>query len=99
MKIDPSLTRVGAGRPADPVTQQRVRETTGSAHEGATAARRADQTILSPQAQEMLYARRAYETEPSVRQDKVAAFKRAIADGTYTVNAEKVAEKMISGGI
>lgn len=99
MKIDPSLTRVGAERPADPITQQRVRETTGPASEGVWAARRADQAILSPQAQEMLYARRAYEQEPSVRQDKVAALKRAIADGSYTVDAKRVAEKMMSGGL
>mgnify|MGYP002683883859 CR=1 FL=1 len=99
MKIDPSLTRVTAGRAADPIAQQRVRENSTPTNEGALATRRADQTILSPQAQEMLYARRAYEQEPGSRQERVAALKRAIAEGTYTVNAEKVVDKMISGGV
>ncbi len=41
---------------------------------------------------------RAFETSSAssaIDFDRVAAVKKALADGSYTVNAEKVAEKMI----
>jgi negative regulator of flagellin synthesis FlgM len=34
-------------------------------------------------------------SESSVNKEQVAAIKNAIAEGTYTINAEKIAEKMI----
>lgn len=62
--------------------------------EGAPAAS-GDRVSLSPQARELIEARRALEAIPDVREDKVAEIRERIAAGTYRIDAEAIADKMI----
>lgn len=57
--------------------------------------RDSDRTSLSARAQEIGDLIDAVRALPDVRYDKVAAIRKAIKSGTYVVNAEKVAQKMI----
>ena len=50
---------------------------------------------LSRKDQEFQNARKALEDIPDVREDKVARIKKQIENGTYEIDAEKTAEKMI----
>jgi negative regulator of flagellin synthesis FlgM len=69
--------------------------------EGAGAPARApsDAVSLSDQAKTLAAARRAVDSAPDIRQDKVDAIKQAISDGTYSVSARELARKMIDAGI
>ncbi len=69
--------------------------------EGASASARApsDAVSLSEQAKTLAAARRAVDSAPDIRQDKVDAIKQAISDGTYSVSARELARKMIDAGI
>lgn len=51
---------------------------------------------LSPRAKEIQVAREALASEPDVRLDKVREIADKIREGTYEINAEKTAEKMVS---
>ena len=58
-------------------------------------ARRGDRVSLSPQARELLNAQKALDAIPDVRTDKVEETKARIADGTYRIDSEQIAAKMI----
>jgi len=57
--------------------------------------RRGDRVSLSPQARELLNAQKALDAIPDVRTDKVEEIKARIADGTYRIDSEQIASKMI----
>lgn len=63
--------------------------------EGSSPVRRKDRVSLSPQAQELLNAQKALAAIPDVRAEKVEAIKARIADGTYRIDSEQIAAKMI----
>ena len=50
---------------------------------------------MSRKAQELLKAQKALKDIPDVREDKVARLKKQIENGTYDIDAEETAEKMI----
>lgn len=50
---------------------------------------------ISSKAKDMAQAHSLAAAAPDVREDKVAALKKQIAEGKYKVNAEAVADKMI----
>ncbi len=50
---------------------------------------------MSRKAQELQKARKALKDIPDVREDKVARIKKQIENGTYEIDAEETAEKMI----
>ena len=50
---------------------------------------------LSHTAKEIQKIREIVEATPEIRTDKVGQLKREIETGTYSVNADKVAEKML----
>jgi negative regulator of flagellin synthesis FlgM len=50
---------------------------------------------MSRKAQELQKARKALKNIPDVREDKVARIKKQIENGTYEIDAEETAEKMI----
>jgi len=50
---------------------------------------------ISRKAQELQNARKALKDIPDVREDKVARLKKQIENGTYEIDAEETAEKMI----
>ena len=53
-----------------------------------------DQVNLSREAQEMTRAKKTANNESPIRADKVNQLKKMIADGTYEINPEKIAQKM-----
>ncbi len=61
----------------------------------SSPARRRDRVSLSPQARELLKAQRVLAAIPDVREDKVEEIKARIADGTYRIDSDQIAAKMI----
>jgi negative regulator of flagellin synthesis FlgM len=61
----------------------------------SSPARRRDRVSLSPQARELLKAQRLLAAIPDVREDKVEEIKARIADGTYRIDSDQIAAKMI----
>jgi len=60
-----------------------------------------DRVELSKEAREKQFQeiRRLADETPGVREEKVAALKSAVENGTYRVKGEEVAKKMIKEGI
>jgi negative regulator of flagellin synthesis FlgM len=55
-----------------------------------------DAASLSPEAQELLRARRAAQEAPDVRAERVAALRQQILDGTYRVDEQALAKRLRS---
>lgn len=60
-----------------------------------TGAQAPDDVEVSAEAKALLDARSA----PDIRQEKVAALKQVIADGTYEVSSHALAERLIDAGV
>ena len=58
-----------------------------------------DKVALSPAAKEIQEAKKILDALPDVREDKVAEIKGQIEAGTYTIDGEKIAFKMIRESI
>ena len=100
MRIDGNNTRVEAGGNTDRVAGQRADEKQDAVHaERPKIATNADQAVLTPRAREVRTALRALEQVPEVREDKVAEVRGQIADGSFQVNAELIADKLLAGGL
>jgi negative regulator of flagellin synthesis FlgM len=56
---------------------------------------KADTVVLSDTAKTVQEARTQLESIPDVREDKVAELKEQVESGTYEIDAEKIAEKML----
>jgi negative regulator of flagellin synthesis FlgM len=56
-----------------------------------------DSVEISDLARELAKARQAVDAAPDVRSDKVAAIKKRIEDGTYSVSPELLARKLLEG--
>jgi len=54
-----------------------------------------DSVEISERARELARAKQAVEAAADIRTDKVAALKKQIADGTYNVPAEALADKLL----
>jgi negative regulator of flagellin synthesis FlgM len=54
-----------------------------------------DTVVLSPEAKKIQEVRKLLNTVPDIRGEKVARIKAQIGDGTYHVDGEKLAEKII----
>lgn len=63
--------------------------------EGPSPAHRKDRVSLSPQARELRNAQRTLSAIPDVRAEKVEEIKARIADGSYRIDSEQIAAKMI----
>jgi negative regulator of flagellin synthesis FlgM len=63
--------------------------------EGRSPSLRKDRVSFSPQARERLNARRALAAIPDIRAEKVEEIKARIADGSYRIDSEQIADKMI----
>lgn len=55
----------------------------------------ADRVIISDTAKRVQEARAQLESIPDTRSEKVAEIKRSIQDGTYKIEPDKIADKMI----
>jgi negative regulator of flagellin synthesis FlgM len=98
MKIeDPrSVTSSPSLRPATPATPDAARTSPGRAPNGANATGQpAARVELSARSRELNAALDAANAAPDVRTDKVNDAKQRIAQGTYTVNAETVARRIL----
>jgi negative regulator of flagellin synthesis FlgM len=71
-----------------------AQKTTNSTHAQPTSG--GDSVSLSPQARELRSAREALTALPDIREEKVAAIRAQIEAGTYKVDSEKTAAKMIA---
>lgn len=60
---------------------------------------KADTVELSDSAKKVQEATRQLETIPDVREDKVARLKEEIDNGTYEVDADKLASKMLKDSL
>lgn len=97
MKIDPStLHRIGRGN-VGRVSGEGV-EAARSVHDTAAsrAARGTDQLSLSSRAEEIKAARAALAETPEVRAERVAELKAQVQAGTYRVDPDKVAERILN---
>ena len=56
---------------------------------------KADTVVLSDAAKRVQEARRQLDDIPDVREDKVSQLRSQIQNGTYEINADKIADKMI----
>lgn len=56
---------------------------------------KADTVVLSDTAKAVQEAQTQLESIPDVREDKVAELKEQIDNGTYEIDAEKIADKML----
>lgn len=54
-----------------------------------------DRVDLSGKAKEMAELRNAIDQLPEIRTDKVQSIEKAINDGTYKIDAKKIANKMV----
>ena len=87
---DPAVTGPSASRRSErsaenqPKDQERVRPAS-------------DSVEISDLARELAKARQAVDAAPDVRADKVAAIKKRIEDGTYSVSPELLARKLLEG--
>ena len=60
---------------------------------------KADTVVLSDTAKAVQEAKTQLESIPDVREDKVAELKEQVENGTYKVDSEKLAEKMITDSL
>jgi len=98
MKIeDPrSVTSSPSLRPTAPATPGPARVATGRAENGAQpGGQPAARVEISARSRELNAALDAANAAPDVRADKVNDAKQRIAQGTYTVNAEVVARRIL----
>lgn len=63
-----------------------------------TANGRQDNVVVSSRARLMSVASRAVQGSSDVRAAKVAALRAAIANGSYTVDPEGIAQRLLRGG-
>ncbi len=59
----------------------------------------ADNVQLSERSQEIIRVQEAVEAAPEIRQDKVEAIKAQLADGSYEVNSEEVADQILKSSL
>ena len=60
---------------------------------------KADTVVLSDAAKRVQEARRQLDNIPDVREEKVSQLRNQIQNGTYEINADKIAGKMIKEGL
>jgi negative regulator of flagellin synthesis FlgM len=69
------------------------------AEEAAKQQQKADTVELSDTAQKIQEAKKQLESIPDVREEKVARLKEQIENGTYEIDAEKIADKMLKDSL
>jgi len=60
---------------------------------------KADTVVLSDTAKTVQEAQTQLESIPDIREDKVAELKAQIESGTYEIDAEKIADKMLKDAL
>lgn len=58
-----------------------------------------DKLEISQTGKDINVAKKAIKESPDVREDKIAAIKKQMAEGTYSVSTEALADKILNGFI
>lgn len=69
-----------------------------TARSGGGTGRRTDEVSLSATAQSFARVMEAVQQQPDVRADRVAAVRARIADGTYGIDADLIAQRIAEHG-
>jgi len=100
MKIDPQLTTTNTSTSAGRVAQgQEIASARKAASQDRVSGRGSDEMILSQQAKDIMFAQKVLAQTPEVRQEKVAQLQQQIAEGSFRVDAQLIADKIIEGGV
>ncbi|MDN3639967.1 flagellar biosynthesis anti-sigma factor FlgM [Simiduia curdlanivorans] len=94
MIIDPKAGLTGLSSQQSQRASQKPEGESGKA--GKTDAPKLDSVQLSDQAHSLKRLEDNIAAAPAVNEDKVAALRAAIADGSYQINANSIAEKMLA---
>ena len=89
-QFNSSANKIGQKKPATPSAD------TATAHRSNT---KFDRVELSQTAIEMQRAKKMADAVPDIREEKVAEIKTQIENGTYKIDSEKIASKMIRESI
>ena len=92
MRIEPNHIGRVAQRPVNEVGRAEV----NGAHPTQSVPQ-GDQVVLSQRASEVQLAREALASVPQVRARRIAELKRQIQSGAFRVDADKVADKIVTG--
>ena len=68
-------------------------------HKSEKTAVKSDTVVISDAARRVQEARKQLDEIPDVREDKVAQVRSQIQNGTYQIDADKIAGKMIKEGL
>jgi negative regulator of flagellin synthesis FlgM len=95
-----SIDRIGAHEAARAYVQNAEPTRAGKASGGKGAEAKqaqaaSDQVSLSPEARTLAVARKAVESTPDVREEKIAAIRQRIENGTYNVSSEALAKSIL----
>ena len=101
VRIEGNSTRVGAGSNTERAAGQRVEDgqDTSQSERAKDGVAATDRALLTPRAQEVRTALRTLAQLPEVRDDRVAEVRQQIAAGTFKVDPEAIADKLIAGGL
>ncbi len=86
---------VSGQRPAVPNPGQNARADSANAERGSAAAQGGDQLSLTTSAQLLKELSDVVAATPEVDASRVEAIKQAIADGTYQVDAGRIADQLL----
>ncbi len=87
--------RLSGTRTAGPARSGNAADGRGAAAPQAPGAGAADRVTLTDTAQSLLKLRGGGASEAPVDRQRVEAIRRSLRDGSYAVNAEKIAEALI----
>lgn len=84
------------GSQVSQVSQVYLNKVQKTAPAEAAAPRKTDKVELSADAELISAAQQVIAGTPEIREDKVEALRKQIADGSYSVPAQEVADKMLT---
>jgi len=90
-----SLVTSSSGQGA-PVEKQEKEHTNASPEKSGAASGSPDRVSLTGEARRLQELETRLASEPVVDTQRVAAVRNAVEDGTFTVNPERIADKMMS---
>ncbi|MBA1272624.1 flagellar biosynthesis anti-sigma factor FlgM [Stutzerimonas azotifigens] len=92
-----TATPASAGRSSGVQSSERPGPTQATSTEAAKPTAKAGESVqLSDEAQKMQQVNDKLRDLPSVDQERVAKLKQAIADGSYQVDSQRVASKLLT---
>ena len=101
MKIDNRIIHYEINKQLPKPTQNEVDGIKGSQNQDGQKVQEKDKTqqdtivSLSTESKDVQFAKKIVDSEPDVREDKVAELKSQIESGNYTVDHKAVADKMV----